>query len=120
MFIKKMNLFLLRKVKHIISMNNEINEMYSNCIEIENKSRTILFENENIKRNEKKEKLLNSIIKECSQASENLLYKDKLDTLSRENVNKCYSLFTKYNLYHNEYFNNLEYTYDDTYDDAFM
>lgn len=108
-----MNLFLLRKVKHIISMNKEINDMYSNCIEIENKSRTILFENENIKRNEKKEKLLNSIIMECSHASENLLYKDKLDTLGRENVNKCYSLFTKYILKYDENFNKLQYTYDD-------
>ena len=93
-------------------MNNEINEMYNNCIEIENKSRTILLEDNEIK-NKRKEELLNSIIKECSQASENLLYKDKSDTLSRENVNKCYSLFAKYNLYYNEYFNNLEYTYDD-------
>lgn len=86
-------------------MNKEINEMYTNCIEIEHKSRTILFENENIK-NKRKEELLYSIIGECSQASENLLYKDKLDTVSwesRENVNKCYSLFTKYFLKY-EYF----------------
>ena len=39
----------------------EINDTYSNCIEIENKSRTILFENEN-NRSERKAELLNSII----------------------------------------------------------
>ncbi len=50
---------------------------------------------------------------ECSHASENLLYKDKLDTLSRKNVNKCYSLFTKYILKYDENFNKLQYTDDD-------
>ena len=92
--------------------DTEINDTYSNCIEIEHKSRTILFENEN-NRSERKAELLNSIIIECSQASENLLYKDKMDTLSKKQVNKCYSLFTKYILNYDENFKKYGYSFDD-------
>ena len=94
--------------------DTEINDTYSNCIEIEHKSRTILFENEN-NRSERKAELLNSIIIECSQASENLLYKDKMDTLSKKQVNKCYSLFTKYILNYDENFKKYGYSFDDAF-----
>ena len=94
--------------------DTEINDTYSNCIEIEHKSRTILFENEN-NRSERKAELLNSIIIECSQASENLLYKEKMDTLSKKQVNKCYSLFTKYILNYDENFKKYGYSFDDAF-----
>jgi hypothetical protein len=98
--------------KEMSDTYKEINNTYSNCFEIEHRSRTILFENE---RSERKAELLNSIIIECSQASENLLYKDKMDKLSKKQVNECYSLFTKYILNHDENFKKSRYTFDDAF-----